>query len=117
MVILLNSRRQGAIGVGRAIAYYTAKGYAVFVPVADVSRYDLLVDTGSEILRVEVKTTRQARGNVGLRTMGGYHGGEKEKRLSSADCDIVFAVNLLTGQEQEFPIGKLEGRNCVKLTA
>lgn len=110
-----SSRRQGAVGIGRAIAYFTAKGYSVFIPVADVNRYDLLVDTGGEILRIEVKTTRQVRGNVTLRTMGGYHGGGKERRLSSADCDIVFVVDVLTGQEREFPIKDLEGRNTVNL--
>ena len=67
----MNSRRQGAIGVGLAVAYYASKGYAVFVPVADASRYDLLVDTGEQILRVEVKTTQSRQGTVSLRTMGG----------------------------------------------
>ena len=55
-----NTRQQGAIGVARAVAYFAAKGYAVFVPVADVCRYDIVVDTGERLLRVEVKTTNSA---------------------------------------------------------
>jgi PD-(D/E)XK endonuclease len=67
----MSFRSQGALGIGRAIAHYSAKGYAVFVPVADVSRYDLIIDTGDRLLRVEVKTTTQLNGEVSLRTMGG----------------------------------------------
>jgi hypothetical protein len=110
----VNTRRQGAIGLARAIAYYTNKGYAVFIPVTDVSRYDLLVDTGVRILRVEVKTTRQADGSVTLRTTGGNQSWSGVvKRISSEDCDVVFIVNLLTGAEQEFESHDLEGRSSV----
>src|SRR5215467_1759420 len=91
----LNTKRQGAIGVGHAIAHYSACGFAVFVPVAAIARYDLLVDTGERILRVEVKTTRQTDGEIDLRTRGGNRSWNGEvKRLSALDCDVVFAVNL-----------------------
>ena len=94
----MNPRSQGALGIGRAIARYSAKGYAVFVPVADVSRYDLIVDTGERLLRVEVKTTTQLNGEVSLRTMGGNTSWNGiVKRISGDDCDVVFAVNLNTG--------------------
>lgn len=75
-----NSRQQGAIGIGRAIAYYSAQGYAVFVPVSDISRFDLVVDTGSRLLRVEVKTSRQASGEIDLRIHGGTEVGLASSR-------------------------------------
>ena len=112
----MNSRQQGAIGVGRAIAHYSSKGYAVFIPVSDVSRYDLIVDTGEKLLRVEVKTTRSVRNDVSLRTLGGNQSWSGEiKRISSSDCDIVFVVNLNTGTEREFLASELEGRSTVKV--
>jgi PD-(D/E)XK endonuclease len=90
----------------------------VFVPVADVSRYDLLIDTGERILRVEVKTTAAMSGEVDLRTRGGnqsWHG--SSVFLSAQHCDVVFAVNLTTGVEQEYLIQELEGRSSVTLRA
>jgi hypothetical protein len=112
----LNSRQQGAIGVGHAVAYYAAKGYAVFIPVADVSRYDLIVDTGTELLRVEVKTTAQKSGAVTLRTAGGNQSWNGTvKRLSVDDCDLVFVVNILTGSQREYPIAEIAGRNQVTI--
>jgi hypothetical protein len=112
----VNPRAQGAVGIGRAIAHYSGMGYAVFTPVSDVSRYDLVVDTGERLMRVEVKTTTQPKGEVSLRTMGGNRSwGGVIKRVSSADCDVVFAVNLNTGAEREFSICELEGKSSVTL--
>lgn len=110
----LNPRKQGALGIGQAVGYYAAQGYAVFVPIADMSRYDLLIDTGTQILRVEVKTTTRESGEVALRTMGGNRSWNgMVKRISEDDCDIVFAVNLATGAVREFQACELLGRTTV----
>lgn len=112
----MNTKEQGAIGVGHAIAHYSAKGYAVFVPIADIKRYDLIVDTGTELLRVEVKTTTNDRGQVKLLTCGGNQSWNGvSKKLSSDDCDLVFAINLNTGAIREFPSSELHGRSSVKV--
>ena len=109
----MNTRRQGAVGIGRAIAYYSAKGYAVFVPVSDVSRFDLVVDTGEQLLRVEVKTTSRDNGTTQLRT---YTWSGEVKRVSTEDCDIVFIVNLNTGTEHEYPSAELHGRANIRVS-
>jgi PD-(D/E)XK endonuclease len=112
----VNTREQGAIGVGKAIAYYAAKGYAVFIPVSDVSRYDLIVDTGERLLRVEVKTTTQVNGHVRLTTQGGNQSWNRViKKISSDECDLVFLVNLNTGSEQEYEASFLTGRSSIKV--
>jgi hypothetical protein len=114
----VNSKHQGAIGVGKAIAYYSAKGYAVFTPVADVSRFDLIFDTGDQLLRVEVKTTTSANGDFNLRTMGGNRSWTGKTVFLSADhCDRLFLVDLVTGVEREFTIDELAGRSTIKLRA
>lgn len=112
----MNSRRQGAIGVARAIAYYAERGDAVFIPVSDTSRYDLVVDLGEEgLIRVEVKSTTHPQGEVCLRTKGGNKTGNTIKRLSADDCDVVFCVNLHTAGWREFHIKELEGRTTVRV--
>lgn len=88
----------------------------MFVPVADITRYDLLVDDGEQIIRVEVKTTRQLDGEVHLATDGGNRSWNGEvKRLSATDCDRVFIVNLNTGSEQEYPISDLAGKKSIRV--
>ncbi|WP_426513126.1 group I intron-associated PD-(D/E)XK endonuclease [Dactylosporangium sp. McL0621] len=53
----MNRKQQGDLGVAMAIAYYTRTGYAVSVPLTDNTRYDLIIDGGERLLRVQVKTT------------------------------------------------------------
>lgn len=49
---------QGRVGLGFAIAYFTKLGRTVSLPLIDNQSYDLIVDDGENLNRVEVKTTR-----------------------------------------------------------
>lgn len=49
---------QGNVGLGSAIAHYTSKGYTVSIPLNDSQDYDLIVDSGNCLKKVQVKTTR-----------------------------------------------------------
>jgi hypothetical protein len=73
-----------------------------------------VVDTGERLLRIEVKTSRRASGEIDLRT----HGGNRSwngviKRVTATDCDVVFLVNIATGGEREYPVSALEGMSTI----
>jgi hypothetical protein len=111
---MMNTKQQGAIGVAKAIAYYTGLGYAVFIPVSDVSRYDLVVDDGNGPKRIEVKSTVQMQGRVQLRTLGGNQSWNGVvKFISPDDCDEVFCYNINTGTHKIFTATELAGRTTV----
>lgn len=38
-----------------AIAYYSKLGWTISIPVTDSQDYDLIVDTGTKLLKVQVK--------------------------------------------------------------
>lgn len=113
----MNTRDQGAIGVAKAIAYYGERGAAVFVPVADTRRYDLVVDFGDgKLVRVEVKTTAAESGRVMLRTCGGNQSWNKvSKTISASDCDKVLCFNLRTGAVREYDAIEVAGKTRVVL--
>jgi hypothetical protein len=112
----MNTKEQGAIGVAKAVAYFGSQGHAVFIPVSDFKRYDLIIDLFGELKRVEVKTTTQLSGQLGLRTLGGNQSWSGEvKRISEEDCDLVFCVNLNTGTERLFTSKDLAGKTSVKV--
>jgi len=52
-----NSKIQGNIGIGKAISYFTSLHQIVSIPLNDSQDYDLIVDDGKELKRVQVKTT------------------------------------------------------------
>lgn len=70
-----NSKNQGDLGLGSAIAYFTEKGYTVSIPLTDSQDYDLIVDIGGNFCTIQVKTTSALKSSgaykVELRTLGG----------------------------------------------
>ncbi len=70
-----NPCQQGTVGLGAAIAYFTAQNQVVSVPLNDSQKYDLVVDDEEGLLKVQVKTTycKSPSGAycASLRTCGG----------------------------------------------
>lgn len=94
-----NSKKQGDVGLGVAIGWFTVKGWTVCVPLTDSQDYDLLVDDGEKINRIFVRTTRvKSRNKSGgycleLRVKGGNLSGKgKVKYFSPELVDYVFAL-------------------------
>lgn len=89
----INSKKQGDIGMCYAMAYYAKLGWTVSVPVTDSQDYDLVVDNGTRLFKVQVKTTKSISpsGNyiVSLRTIGGNRSGTGKCKDSS---DLLFAL-------------------------
>ena len=55
----MTSKDKGNIALGRAICYFTNKGYKVLLPLTDAQEYDLAFDNGEGIKTVQVKYTSQ----------------------------------------------------------
>ena len=53
---------QGNLGLGRAIAYYTANCIPVLIPLNDTQKYDIAIDKEG-LKRVSVKTTQHQTSN------------------------------------------------------
>jgi hypothetical protein len=91
-----NPRRQGEIGLGAAIAWFTGNGYLVSVPLCDNQPYDLVVDRGGRLLKVQVKTTTarspRRRHVVDLRTNGGNQSRHTSKPFDPGTCDLLFVL-------------------------
>ena len=90
--------KQGNIGMSYAIAYYSSLGYTVSIPLTDTQDYDLIVDDGERLLKVQVKTTTSKSKNsnnyrLNLRVTGGNRSGiGKNKMFNENHCDLVFAM-------------------------
>lgn len=91
-----NSKLQGNVGIGQAIAYFTAKGYIISIPINDSQNYDLIIDDGNKLNKVQVKTTRylvsSSSYQVELRTRTHYHGKFYSEKGLGKDIDLVFIL-------------------------
>lgn len=92
-----NPRKQGDVGMGSAVGWFAANGYTVSLPLTDSQDYDVVVDDGSGLSRVQVRTTRHRKPNgfyeVGLRVKGGNRSGTgKVKHFDPTKVELLYLL-------------------------
>ena len=91
-----NSKKQGDVGLGIAISYFTIKGYTVCIPLTDSQDYDLIVEFNECLNRIQVKTTfyktKYGSYQVGLKVCGGNRTYNTVKKFDKLSCDYLFIV-------------------------
>jgi len=89
------NKEKGIAGLSFAIAYFSTNGYTVSIPLNDGQKYDLVVDDGEGLLKVQVKATgtisKYGSYVVSLRSCGGTNG-SVYGRVIDDDIDILFVV-------------------------
>jgi hypothetical protein len=111
-----NSKTKGSIGETRAIYEYTKKGYIVSKPLVDCV-YDLILDDGNSLKKVQCKTTSQKRRNTyscNLRVMGGNKSGNVVKKRQDGDYDVLFVL-ADSGECWSIPVTHFTAKNCLNL--
>jgi hypothetical protein len=114
----MNTKKQGDIGLGVAIAYFVKLGHTVSIPLTDGQEYDLIADICGKLHRVQVKTTSYKIKNtfsVSLTIKGGNRTGiNKIKKLDCNKVDDIFIVTI-EGSLYLIPVDDLNGKNCIRL--
>lgn len=113
-----NSKKQGDTGMGYAIAYFSKLGWTVSIPITDSQDYDLVVDDGGNLLRVQVKTSkfRTPHGiyQVSLKTCGGNRSGQTIKKFDENSSDLLFIL-LENGDMYLIPREDIKGSTSINL--
>ena len=111
---------QGNVGLGRAIAYYTAHCIPVLLPLNDTQKYDLVVDKDGKLQKVSVKTT-YGKNKVGtyyavqLKNCGGASKKSTIRPFDNTSCDILFIVTV-KGTMYEIPSNMINVKSQLILT-
>lgn len=96
MFISKNSKKQGDIGLGAAIAWFVANEYVVSIPLTDSQDYDLIVEKENKLYRVQVKTTSFIKNTcyeVQLSVKGGNKSGTgKIKKFDNSKIELLFVL-------------------------
>ena len=93
----MNTKQQGDIGVGTAIAHFINMGWPVSFPLTESLPYDLIVDEDGELKKVQVKTTRHkdaGKFKVEIRTSGGNQSFKTTKAFNPTKVDYLFVLCL-----------------------
>lgn len=97
----MKSTIKGDLGKSIVIADLISKGFAVSVPFHEDSRYDLIIDNGNRLLRVQVKTVHSDGKIVKFsvrtvrkwRRVDGSRAGN-EHRYTSKDIDLIAVCDI-----------------------
>lgn len=88
-------KKQGNVGVARAIYEYSRRGYTVLLPASDSDKYDMIVDVNGTLYKVQVKTSRCKVGDkyqINLATKGGNTKTNTIRGREFADYDWLFCL-------------------------
>ncbi|MEX1165113.1 MAG: group I intron-associated PD-(D/E)XK endonuclease [Nitriliruptor sp.] len=113
-----NPREQGLLGLTDAIAFFGAQGWSISLPLIDSQPYDLIVDDGTRLQRVQVKTTtyrsRDGVFVVSLATRGGNQSFHTSKDFDPTSCELLY---VLTDARTRYliPAADAGGRTTINL--
>ena len=114
----MNWRRQGDIGELSAAQWLAGRGAKVAIPFGHSPDWDLLVEFGDRLLRVQVKTStvfRKGRWEVTLCTRGGNQSWSGlVKRLDARRFDYLF-VHVGDGRRWFIPAADLDASSGLRL--
>jgi hypothetical protein len=108
----LTRKQRGEMGEAAFMAVAAALGLRVAKPWGESSRYDLIVDTGKKLLRVQVKLAHRA-GEYGGYT---FHAHGNSSRVYGADeIDVLAAYVVPLGAWYLFPVEEFRKYKAMKL--
>ena len=86
-----HTKDKGDLGVAKAIADLTAQGFMVLIPMTEHAPFDLVVYTGEQFIRVQVKyrSCRAGAVSVVFRSMWADRHGTHRRRIDKALIDVV----------------------------
>ena len=113
-----NTNQQGAIGESIAEVYFRLKGFEV-ARLGSNAPYDLMISNSEGNYRVQVKTSRNAKGKKGtytaiLRTNYGHGDRSKYKTIDPTQVNLVFIVTN-EGDCYLLPAVVVEGKSAITL--
>jgi len=112
-----NSKKQGDVGLGVAIGWFSSNGHTVCIPLTDSQDYDLIVDNSGSLFKVQVKTTKYKENGifiVALKTCGGNRSRIFSKLFDNTKVDLLFVLTE-TGQKYLIPSLEIEASSAIRL--
>ena len=108
--IMRYTQRKGDTAVAQAIATFTKMGYDVALPLTESASYDLLLDVGNDVKRIQVRYT--GNGEVDLRRVHSNSQGYVVKKSKENAYDWLY---VLKSSGEEYLIKTcLVGRRSIK---
>ncbi len=104
------TQRKGDAAKAKAVHTFTLMGYDVAILLTESAAYDLIIDTGANLYRVQTRFSRTGK-EVPLWRIHSNSKGYVVKKTAAGAYDWLY---ILTADGREYLIEEcLEGRNCI----
>ena len=110
-----HTNQQGDIGVAKVIADLLANGERLLQPIDSTCPYDLAIDKGGKLTRVQVKYRTVNNGvlQVQLRRASVCYGKPKYRR--NEEVDLIAIYSPTTDACYYIPVEELDGKGAISL--
>jgi hypothetical protein len=88
-----STQRKGDIATSRAICDIYGMGFDVSIPLTESAAYDLIVDNGKKLARVQCKFANDRRRQVDLRRIHSNSSGYVVKRTRQGSYDWLYVLD------------------------
>ena len=114
---MLTPGRKGGIAETAFVAEATRLGFDVYRPVIEGGRYDLVMDVGTRLLRVQVKWARKVKAvvSVNLQTFRRTKDAYVRTSYSAAEVDAIGVYCDPLQRCYLLPISLVDGRRAIHL--
>jgi len=93
----------------RSLLYFTNKGYLCSIPYGNVGRYDLLVDTGKKIVRIQCKSAhKNDNGSYTVNTSNTAMKANGNVRKFYTKDEIDFIITFIEDKAVFIPVEMIE---------
>lgn len=114
----MNTKERGDVALSNAIRSYISSGYEVLLPIGNRRDYDLVVERGGLLHKVQVKYAGLYKDcgscKVGLRITGGNQSFSYSKKYSDDSFDFLF-VYTQKGECYILPWRDVKARNEINI--
>ena len=107
----MTSKEKGDSVVAEAIAFYARQGKQVLLPFGDKQKYDLVIDTGESLKKIQCKFTSVQKPSGNYEAMLTVKGGNQSFKTATpykpGDFDLLFVMTA-DGSMYEIPSSETE---------
>lgn len=113
----MNTNEKGGLGEARFIHEYTKKGWKVSIPLGHDAAYDLIVDDGEKLHRVQVKSVESTEDVVLIRTERTYTSGNRivSRRYAQTDFDLLAVYDRRMDACYTLPVWMVADKSAISL--
>ncbi|MBA3321569.1 MAG: hypothetical protein H0T45_09045 [Pyrinomonadaceae bacterium] len=99
----METRERGTLTESKILAAFVEAGYLVSLPFGDGHKYDLIIDDGRRVQRVQCKTGRVRHGSLHFNACS-FSGNAGTRRDYKDSAEVFAVLNVETGDVYVIPV-------------